>query len=140
MLELCARLAEGFPLPAWRRPQEIARSEQEALETFFAAPSDSTAALVAEDAAGTPLGFVYLIALTDYFRQEPHAHVSVLAVDRSAEGRGVGRALLDASDEWARQRGYQSITLNVFAANTRARSLYERMGYGPETLRYFKPL
>jgi GNAT superfamily N-acetyltransferase len=140
VLELCHRLAEGFPLPAWRRPDEIARSEQAALEEFFASPPDDAAVLVAEDAAGTPLGFVYLVVLTDYFRQEPHAHVSILAVHGSAEGRGVGRALLEASDGWARQRGYRAITLNVFDANTRARALYGRMGYGPETLRYYKPL
>jgi ribosomal protein S18 acetylase RimI-like enzyme len=140
VLELCHRLAEGFPLPSWRRPDEIARAEQAALESFFASPSDDSAALVAEDAAGTRLGFVYLLVLTDYFRQEAHAHVSILAVHGSAEGRGVGRALLEAADDWARQRGYRAITLNVFDANARARALYGRMGYAPETLRYFKPL
>jgi ribosomal protein S18 acetylase RimI-like enzyme len=140
MLELCPRLAEGFPLPPWRRPDEIARSEQDALETFFTGSPGDAAALIAEDSTGTPVGFVYLVVLTDYFRQEPHAHVSVLAVHGSAEGRGVGRALLEASDAWARARGYNAITLNVFATNTRARELYERMGYAPETLRYFKPL
>ncbi|HEU4588604.1 MAG TPA: GNAT family N-acetyltransferase [Gemmatimonadales bacterium] len=140
MLELCHRLGEGFPLPAWRRPDEVARSEQAALAAFFAGEADGAAALVAEDAAGTPLGFVYLVVLTDYFRQEPHAHVSILAVHEAAEGRGVGRALLEASDAWARERGYRAITLNVFEANRRARELYGRMGYAPETLRYYKPL
>jgi ribosomal protein S18 acetylase RimI-like enzyme len=141
MLELCPRLAEGFPLPSWRRAAEVARAEQEALETFFdASPGDAAAALIAEDSTGAALGFVYLVVLTDYFRQEPHAHVSILAVDGSAEGRGVGAALLEAADAWARGRGYAAITLNVFDANTRARGLYERMGYAPETLRYFKPL
>jgi hypothetical protein len=28
----------------------------------------------------------------------------------------------------------------VFAQNTRARAVYERLGYGPETIRYVKPL
>ncbi|HEU4648329.1 MAG TPA: GNAT family N-acetyltransferase [Gemmatimonadales bacterium] len=140
VLELCHRLGEGFPLPSWRRPDEVARSEQAALEEFFAGRADGGAVLVAEDPAGTPLGFVYLLVLTDYFRQEPHAHVSILAVHESAEGRGVGRALLEASDAWAHERGYRAITLNVFDANRRARELYGRMGYPPETLRYYKPL
>jgi GNAT superfamily N-acetyltransferase len=140
VLELCHRLGESFPLPSWRQPDEIARSEQAALEDFFAGRADDAGVLVAEDAAGTRLGFVYLLVLTDYFRQEPHAHVSILAVHEAAEGRGVGRALLEASDAWARERGYRAITLNVFDANRRARELYGRMGYAPETLRYYKPL
>jgi GNAT superfamily N-acetyltransferase len=56
------------------------------------------------------------------------------------EGRGVGRLLLGTAEAWARDRGHPFITLNVFAQNTRARALYERVGFGPETLRYVKPL
>jgi RimJ/RimL family protein N-acetyltransferase len=32
------------------------------------------------------------------------------------------------------------LTLNVFAGNARARGVYERLGYAPETLRYVKAL
>jgi ribosomal protein S18 acetylase RimI-like enzyme len=48
--------------------------------------------------------------------------------------------LLATAEAWARDRGHPFITLNVFAQNTRARALYERVGFGPETLRYVKPL
>ena len=77
---------------------------------------------------------------TDYFTGRPHAHVAVLAVADHAQGQGVGRALLDAAETWARRRGDSFITLNVFVQNERARAVYERLGYGPETLRYVKPL
>jgi GNAT superfamily N-acetyltransferase len=61
-------------------------------------------------------------------------------VSSSAEGHGAGRALVEAAEEWARFEGLELITLNVFANNQRARSVYERLGYAPETLHYVKPL
>ena len=33
------------------------------------------------------------------------------------------------AERWARDSGYRSITLNVFAANSRALALYQRLGY-----------
>jgi phosphinothricin acetyltransferase len=54
--------------------------------------------------------------------------------------RGVGRALLDAAECWARGRGYRLLTLNVFVGNTRAHGLYERAGYEPEQTRMIKVL
>ena len=59
-------------------------------------------------------------------------HVTGLAVDPSAEGRGAGRALMDGLIELARARGGSRMTLRVFAPNERARRLYERLGFEVE--------
>ena len=59
-------------------------------------------------------------------------------VAAEAEGRGVGSALMDASDALARNEGAKTITLHVFETNERARKLYERKGYSTEWLRYIK--
>lgn len=139
LLSLAARLAE-FPIPPWRTAAQVIETERRTLARAVEAGSPDAPLLLAEDGAGAPLGFIYLETQVDYFTSRPHAHVSILAVAAGAEGRGVGRALLAAADEWARQRGHPFITLNVFAQNARARSVYERLGYGPETLRYVKPL
>jgi RimJ/RimL family protein N-acetyltransferase len=53
--------------------------------------------------------------------------------------RGAWRQLR-AAEGWARAQGLELITLNVFAGNQRARAVYERIGYAPETLRYVKLL
>ena len=66
--------------------------------------------------------------------------MSVLVVAETAEGLGVGRLLLEAADTWAREQGLAMLTLNVFTGNVRARAVYERLGYMPETLRYVKTL
>jgi len=55
--------------------------------------------------------------------------IQYIAVDPACQGRGVGTQLLVASEEVARQRGYDEIHLSVYLDNTRAIRLYERMGW-----------
>jgi GNAT superfamily N-acetyltransferase len=140
MLSLTPRLVEGFPLPSWRTPEEVVRAEAGAVATALDHPLEGATLLMAERSDGELGGFVYVQQQLDYFRQRPHAHVSILTVAVGAEGQGVGTALLEAAEEWARAQGLELITLNVFAGNQRARAVYERNGYAPETLRYVKPL
>jgi ribosomal protein S18 acetylase RimI-like enzyme len=59
-------------------------------------------------------------------------HVTGLAVDPTCEGRGIGRALVEALSDEARRRGGRRITLRVFATNPRAKRLYERCGFEVE--------
>jgi GNAT superfamily N-acetyltransferase len=95
---------------------------------------------VAVSVAGEPLGFIHLHGASDFFTGEPHGHVSDIVVASAAEGRGVGQALMAAAEDWARQLGYRLLSLHVFAGNTRARSFYERLGYGPDIVKLIKPL
>jgi len=44
-------------------------------------------------------------------------------------GRGIGRVLLEATIELARERGAAGIDLNTGESDTAARALYERMGF-----------
>jgi GNAT superfamily N-acetyltransferase len=138
ILALVPRLADGFPLPGWRTPEEVVRAETAILARALEALPAGTELLVAETSAGALGGFVYLEQHLDYFRQAPHAHVSVLAVAAAAEGQGVGRLLLEAAEGWSREQGLGMLTLNVFVGNSRARAVYERLGFEPETLRYVK--
>ena len=136
VLETARRLA-SFPLPAGRGPEEIVGGETRTLRVFFEAPPADARLLVAE-ADGSPAGFAYLEPLTDYFTGERHGHVGILAVAEGAEGRGVGSALLSAAETWVRERGWRKLTLNVLETNARARAVYERVGFAPESLRYVK--
>lgn len=103
-------------------------------------PTPEMSILIAEDVAGEALGYVFSTTRQDYFTGEPHAHVEILAVTTHAEGGGVARALMAAAESWASERGYRRITLNVFPANERARTLYDWLGYEPETVHYHKLL
>jgi GNAT superfamily N-acetyltransferase len=132
------RLADFGP-PSWRTAGEIVAGERRTLRRFFEGGSPDSELLIAEQ-AGTPLGFALLEPLVDYFTEQPHGHIGILSVSHEAEGRGVAGALMRAAEEWAREHGYKKLTLAVFEGNQRARSVYEHLGYRPETLRYVKTL
>ncbi|HTR02125.1 MAG TPA: GNAT family N-acetyltransferase [Thermoanaerobaculia bacterium] len=139
VLATSERLAVFGP-PPWRTPAEVVEGEARTLRAFFDAPPANAALLVAEDEAHRPLGFAYVEVLRDYFRQDEHGHVGILAVAAEAEGKGAGGALLAAAEDWSRARGFDRLTLNVFEKNARARAVYAHRGFRPESLRYVKPL
>jgi len=89
---------------------------------------------------GQACGIISVFPDKDYFTDHPRAYVDNLAVDRESEGKGVGRALLDFVEGWARDHGFREVVLDVFASNQRAIAFYERQGYQPDHIRMAKPL
>jgi len=140
VLSLASRLVDGFEPPSHRNKPELIDGDRRALEAWFDDPSKDEEAMLIADLDGRPAGCAYLVTLVDYFNERPHAHLSVLAVDKPAEGKGVGSALLDACEQWARSRGSDRLTLSALVTNARARALYERKGFGGEYIRYVLPL
>jgi RimJ/RimL family protein N-acetyltransferase len=72
--------------------------------------------------------------------RDPHpasAHVADLGlmVAASHRRRGIGRALLDASAQWARASGVRKLELHVLPHNTAAIALYEGFGFRREGVR-----
>jgi ribosomal protein S18 acetylase RimI-like enzyme len=134
-----ARLG-AFGPPAWRTAEEIGGAESRVLREFFVSPPRGAALRIAEGDDGASAGFTYLEELVDYFTGRPHGHVGMIVVAESAEGRGVGGALMRDAEAWARQRGYDRLTLSVFERNAAARAVYEHLGYEVETLRMVKLL
>lgn len=138
ILALSDRLAAFGPTT--RTSPEVTQRERKALAEALSQPSPSTPLLVAEL---EPLGLVGILLLDrriDYFTDEAHGHVAILAVSSEAEGKGVGRALLQAAEDWGRAEGFKRITLNVFTDNRRAKAFYERQGWRSELESYYKAL
>lgn len=150
VLDLAARLVDGFEAPSHRTKPELIEGDRRALEAWFdrlrddslagAPGAKADEAMLIAELDGKPAGVAYLVTQVDYFNERPHAHLSVLAVTKEAEGKGVGSALLAACEEWARGRGSDRLTLSALVTNARARALYERKGYGGEYIRYVLPL
>jgi GNAT superfamily N-acetyltransferase len=136
---LADRLADFDALPAWRTAAEIAAGDRRDLLQALDEPPPDSALMVAER-DGVPAGCLYVLTKVDFFTGRRHGHISVIAVTREAEGRGVGRALMAWADQWAAERGYGHVTLHVFPANARARVLYERHGYAIDMLTMRKDL
>lgn len=139
VVSLMPRLVEFGP-PAWRDAAQMTAHDTGVITESLLNPEPGAAVFVAEDEDGTPLGFIHLHAATEHYNREEHGHVEDVIVAPAGEGRGVGRALLEKAEEWARSRGYRWLTLNVFAENVRAREVYKRLGYGEDMVKYVKEL
>ncbi|HEX5948063.1 MAG TPA: GNAT family N-acetyltransferase [Actinomycetota bacterium] len=57
------------------------------------------------------------------------AHVRMLGVHPDAQGRGIGRRLMESAAEEARRAGKRRITLETTETMRTAQQLYESMGY-----------
>ena len=137
LLALASRMA-NFELPPWRGADEITSADGRAMIDALRGGHPDSEVFVAER-DGRAAGCLHMVVAQDFFGRR-HAHLSVIATSREAEGTGVGRELMNFADEWARVRALPFITLNVFAANARARRLYEKAGYTLELLKYAKSL
>jgi ribosomal protein S18 acetylase RimI-like enzyme len=60
---------------------------------------------------------------------DDHWHLSNVAVDPAAQGRGLGRRLIDHVEVMARTAGAQAVELYTNAKMTENQDLYTRLGY-----------
>ena len=131
--------------PAWREPARMTtfflRAVGEIAELVGAdAVSPREAVLIATGDDGSPRGFIHLRPDLSELTREWQGYVNALAVTQESEGRGVGRALLAAGEEWARGQGFRHLALDTFGDNAHARAVYAHLGFAEETLKLVKAL
>ena len=84
--------------------------------------------LVARTGDGTMLGFATLYWTLTSITAEEHVLMNDLFVHESARGSGVGKALIEAASDVARERGSANLSWSTALDNRTAQRLYERMG------------
>ena len=123
------RLTEG--VAPWRDPAQVSDAVAGWVrDSLDPATSDDRTVLVASD-GDQVLGFV-TVTEQRHWTGDIDAYIGELAVAVHAEGRGVGRKLVQAAERWAGGRGHRRITLETGAANHAARSFYASLGYAEE--------
>ena len=137
--ELDALHREALPV-LFRAAEGPARS-QEFFSRIFADPD---ASLWVAEYAGHVIGFVIvsLKSTPDISILVPRRYAAIvdLAVKSSFRRHGVGRALVERAEIWAREQGAAQIELNVFEVNREAVAFYEAMGYDPVVRRMWRAL
>lgn len=137
VLRLAERLQEG--VAPWRDATAVRGAVDEWVrEAVGADARERRAVFVAED-GGEVVGFV-TTSTRRHFAGDLDAYVGELVVDRPAEGRGIGRMLMTAAEDWARRQGLAYISLDTGAANAHARAFYRALGYEEEDIKLTKSL
>lgn len=76
-------------------------------------------------------GYIHM-ELYELLYEEPLGNVLGLAVRGSRRREGIGRALLEAAEEWARSKGAVGVRLNSGGTRTGAHAFYRAAGYDDE--------
>ena len=88
---------------------------------------------VAEE-GGEVLGYAFcVIENTERhnLRAEKTLFIDDICVDETRRGNGIGKALYDYVNQYAREIGCRRITLNVWSFDTGATEFYKKMGMHP---------
>jgi GNAT superfamily N-acetyltransferase len=123
LARLCTQL--GYPATSNDMPAR--------LRTLAADPNARVLVAVdAEDVVG--LATVHLRDTMNH--STPIAQLTLLVVDERVRSHGVGRALVEGAETWARERGARRMAVTTALDRTGAHAFYERVGYTHTGRRY----
>ena len=135
---LSPRLAEVAGLP-WHSDKAVQKMHDDYFAEVFANSSPLQATYIAEKNK-VALGFIHTRSHKDDVSGEACGTVPLLGVCPKAQGLGVGKALITAAEQWAKEQGYRLLHLEVFANNDKAQGFYQNLGFEAEILHMIKEL
>jgi len=89
--------------------------------------------LVAQDGTANFVGSVYVEISGE------RGYLGMLAVDPKQQGSGVGRRLVQAAEDYCRERGCSYMSLNILSLRTPVLSFYRKLGYSETGTEEFRP-
>ncbi len=93
---------------------------------------ETTPIFVAVDEDDYVLGYAFCVEQTTndslLFQARKTLYIDDICVDEGTRGRGVGSALFEYVEEFAKAQGFDEITLNVWAFNEGAYAFYQKRG------------
>ena len=125
LARLCTQL--GYPAQPADMPARIERLVNDA----------SASALVAVDETDV-VGLITTHVRHTMNHAAPLAQITLLVVDESRRGSGIGRALVGAAEHWARECGCKRIVVTTALQRSDAHKFYERLDYAHTGRRYGK--
>ena len=134
---MIVRAVRAADAAAWARcrhrlwPHRTAEELAQIVEAFFGAGTPLVAAVFLAWEADAPVGFVEL-SLRAYVpgaRRLPAAFVEGWYVEPAARGRGVGRALIGAAEQWARAHGHGQLGSDTALDNVGSLTAHQALGF-----------
>lgn len=127
LAELLAHL--GYPTDVAELPARLA-----------AIAASAGTVLLASEPTGAVLGLIGLQAFPVLHAAGPVAYITALVVAPEARGRGVGRALVAAAEEWAQRSGCSRLTVTSAEHRADAHAFYPAAGLPYTGRRFSRPL
>lgn len=99
-------------------------------------PAGALHGFAARDPAGTPIGFTHYLFHGSSWSTHDLCYLEDLFVDPQARGGGMGRALIAAVADAARERGCERLYWLTHETNVTARRLYDAVATNEGFIRY----
>jgi len=109
----------------------------ETVEQLFA---NTTPLWWVDTPTGEAIGCLWLGTAIDQSLGERYSQIFLLYVVPDHRRRGIGKALVQQGEIWAKRRGDRQIGLQVFVDNQKAINLYQNLGYKTQSLLMIKSL
>jgi GNAT superfamily N-acetyltransferase len=116
----------GYPADAAALPARLARLRDRGDEAFVA------------ELDGRVVGLATAHSRAVLHVERPVAQLTALVVPPELRGRGVGRALVDVVQRWARDRGADRLVVTTALHRADAPLFYERLGFEHTGRRYVR--
>jgi GNAT superfamily N-acetyltransferase len=86
------------------------------------------------------VGLIGRHAMVTIHRPTPVGRIPLLIVSREARGQKIGRLLIEAVEQWCREKGCELIEVTSNDSLIEAHAFYRRLGYERTSIRFFKKL
>jgi len=117
-----------------------------AIETFLEGPRTDEARMAAMTSKGAFLvaeAGGRMVACVYVEQRGERGYFGMLAVDPGSQGKGLGRAMVEAAENYCRSRGCIAVDISVLSLRPELLPLYQKLGYvkiGTEEFQPSRPL
>ena len=138
-------------MPLWRELEEaqgahrlyppVTEAEERITASFRAAIDADDADVLVAFEGDEPVGMVLVhLERPSRMSDELAAELSRVVVTAGRRGTGAGKALVDAAEAWARDRGVRTMVASIFVENEASRGFWRAVGFEPWVERMVRPV
>ena len=113
-------------------------SSPEAIPARLKALAEGTSIALVAEREGVAVGVITAHSIASIHDDEMVTWITTLAVSSEVRQGGVGRALVQAAERWAQERGSRRISVTTALHRAVAHTFYERLDYTHSGRRYTK--